>query len=148
MIECKEGWHWSNCSQQCVHVGHCRSVTTCNHVTGLCDVGCEDGWYGIHFSQPCEGHYRGEKKTCSDVKMDCTMFIVVNRVNGNVKLIQPVITRQAIVTKNVKMGFIIEGHCKGGETCNHVTSLCDVGCADGWYGVKCTQQCKGHCRDN
>lgn len=68
MIECKEGWHWSNCSQQCVHVGHCRSVTTCNHVTGLCDVGCEDGWYGIHFSQPCEGHYRGEKKTCRDVK--------------------------------------------------------------------------------
>lgn len=43
-IECIEGWYGVNCSQQCK--GHCRGGTTCNHVTGLCERGCADGWTG------------------------------------------------------------------------------------------------------
>lgn len=33
-----------NCSQQCV--GHCKDNATCNHVTGLCEKGCDAGWTG------------------------------------------------------------------------------------------------------
>lgn len=27
-------------------VGHCKDNTACNHTSGLCDIGCEDGWTG------------------------------------------------------------------------------------------------------
>lgn len=41
---CIEGRYGLNCSLQCV--GHCRDGITCNHVTGLCDGGCDKGWRG------------------------------------------------------------------------------------------------------
>lgn len=41
---CKEGWYGVNCSLRCS--GHCRDNTTCNHVTGRCDRGCDSGWKG------------------------------------------------------------------------------------------------------
>lgn len=43
--ECSVGWHGVNCSQQCK--GHCRDGDTCNHVTGVCDKGCDTGWKGV-----------------------------------------------------------------------------------------------------
>lgn len=43
-LECREGWYGDNCSQQ--FTGHCIDGTTCNHVTGLCDGGCDTGWTG------------------------------------------------------------------------------------------------------
>lgn len=43
--ECSIGLHGANCGQQCK--GHCRDGTTCNHVTGLCDTGCDTGWKGV-----------------------------------------------------------------------------------------------------
>lgn len=42
--ECREGRYGINCSQQCP--GHCIKETTCNHVTGQCDKGCEAEWTG------------------------------------------------------------------------------------------------------
>lgn len=42
--ECTNGWYGVNCSQQCSR--HCRYNTTCNHVTGQCDRGCDAGWAG------------------------------------------------------------------------------------------------------
>lgn len=44
VTECGEGWYGTNCSQQCL--GHCRDGTTCNHVTGQCDRGCDAGLTG------------------------------------------------------------------------------------------------------
>lgn len=44
MLECKEGWYGNNCTEQCTE--HCKDGTTCNHVTGLCDEGCDAGWKG------------------------------------------------------------------------------------------------------
>lgn len=43
-VECREGWYGVNCKQQCV--GYCREGTTCNHVTGQCDRGCDAEWTG------------------------------------------------------------------------------------------------------
>lgn len=38
------GWFGENCSHLCV--GHCRDSVICNHMTGLCDDGCDAGWTG------------------------------------------------------------------------------------------------------
>lgn len=42
ITECGDGWYGITCSQQCA--GHCRSGISCNHVTGQCDGGCDEGW--------------------------------------------------------------------------------------------------------
>lgn len=44
LIECNPGWFDINCSRQCS--GHCKDGSTCNHVTGQCDTGCDAGWTG------------------------------------------------------------------------------------------------------
>lgn len=49
MLACGTGWYGVNCSQPCV--GHCRDGITCNHVTGLCDRGCDAGWTGYMCSK-------------------------------------------------------------------------------------------------
>lgn len=54
-IECIEGWYGVNCSLQCK--GHCRGGTTCNHVTGLCERGCADGWTGSMCEKGIHGDY-------------------------------------------------------------------------------------------
>lgn len=51
-------------------------------MTGLCNGGCAEGWYG-NCSQQCSGH------------------------------------------------------CRNGDTCNHVTGQCDRECAAGWTGLQC-----------
>nr|XP_034319436.1 scavenger receptor class F member 2-like [Crassostrea gigas] len=43
--KCTEGWYGDSCGLQCS--GHCRDGTTCNHVTGQCDIGCAAGWTGV-----------------------------------------------------------------------------------------------------
>lgn len=44
IIECTDGWYGLNCTGQCV--GHCRDDSACNHMTGLCERGCDAGWTG------------------------------------------------------------------------------------------------------
>lgn len=39
------GWYGVNCSRPCV--GYCKDGTTCNHVTGQCNGGCNAGWTAI-----------------------------------------------------------------------------------------------------
>lgn len=43
-IECTDGWYGLNCTQKCD--GHCRDDTACNHMTGMCEGGCDAGWTG------------------------------------------------------------------------------------------------------
>lgn len=43
-LECLKGWYGVNCSRPCV--GHCSDGTTCYHVTGQCDRGCDTGRTG------------------------------------------------------------------------------------------------------
>lgn len=39
------GWYGENCNRRCT--GHCKDGTTCNHVTGQCNEGCDAGWTGF-----------------------------------------------------------------------------------------------------
>lgn len=70
---CGEGWYGMNCSQQCVR--HCRKRDTCNHVTGQCDGGCAEGWYG-NCSQQCLGHCK-DNKHCNHTTGHCDEGCVV-----------------------------------------------------------------------
>lgn len=45
VLECMRSWYGVNCSRPCV--GYCKDNTTCNHVTGQCNGGCNAGWTGI-----------------------------------------------------------------------------------------------------
>lgn len=45
-LDCEEGLYGVYCGQPCV--GHCKDNTSCHHVTGQCDEGCDGGWTGKH----------------------------------------------------------------------------------------------------
>lgn len=49
--ECNYGSYGVNCSKQCT--GHCRDGTSCNHVTGQCNGGCDAGWTGFLCDKEC-----------------------------------------------------------------------------------------------
>lgn len=42
--ECPNGQYGLGCKKRCT--GYCKHNTSCNHVTGLCDLGCADGYIG------------------------------------------------------------------------------------------------------
>lgn len=42
MIYCPLGWFGPSCEREC----HCAGNEHCHVVTGLCPVGCEEGWGG------------------------------------------------------------------------------------------------------
>lgn len=44
ITECEKGWYGDNCRHQCKR--YCKDGTTCNHVNGQCDAGCNAGWTG------------------------------------------------------------------------------------------------------
>nr|XP_034320580.1 scavenger receptor class F member 1-like [Crassostrea gigas] len=80
--ECENGWYGENCSQQCI--GNCMNNSTCNHVTGLCDAGCDFGWTGSicdkecppgHFGTECMGNCSGNcinNTQCDPINGECS----------------------------------------------------------------------------
>ncbi|XP_062593912.1 multiple epidermal growth factor-like domains protein 10 isoform X2 [Saccostrea cucullata] len=53
------------------------------------------------------------------------------------------------------------GHCINNDNCNHISGICDGGCAPGWtgpmcdkecengmYGINCVHNCSGNCYNN
>lgn len=148
-LECEEGWFGVNCSQQCS--GHCRDGSTCNHVTGLCDEGCNAGWtgyicekecddgtYGYNCVNNCSGHCLSEspcnKQTgqcdrgCSPgyTKSDCSKICLSGHYGTD-------------------CSERCSGNCINNEPCDHVSGVCPDGCEDGYTGKQCTNSCvEGH----
>lgn len=56
--ECPPGSFGLNCSTICT--GYCRDP--CNHISGICDSGCLDGWLGQHCKQCKQVYLYGLKK--------------------------------------------------------------------------------------
>lgn len=42
--ECLFGYYGTDCREQCR--GHCKNNKTCDHISGKCPDGCEDGYTG------------------------------------------------------------------------------------------------------
>lgn len=45
-IECSNGQYGPACSGRCN--GHCVNNETCDHVSGVCPSGCQDGFIGSY----------------------------------------------------------------------------------------------------
>lgn len=45
---CPSGYYGEKCMAKCE--GHCYKSKPCNHINGLCDNGCLDGWTGVKCS--------------------------------------------------------------------------------------------------
>lgn len=41
---CTPGYYGPKCKSKCF--GYCKDNEPCNHISGLCDNGCYDGWTG------------------------------------------------------------------------------------------------------
>lgn len=42
-LECDNGWYGFECNETC---GHCRNVTNCSNIDGICLNGCAAGFEG------------------------------------------------------------------------------------------------------
>nr|XP_022303649.1 multiple epidermal growth factor-like domains protein 6 isoform X2 [Crassostrea virginica] len=124
--------------------------------TELCEVivyGCyKDGVFGNNCNTPCSGNCK--TNTCQIQDGSC--FRCKPGWTG--------------ATCNTECGYGFygvdcsqqcSGHCKNNVTCDHLTGVCNDGCAAGWngsfcdkacgvgwYGPDCKLQCFGHCKDN
>nr|XP_022303638.1 receptor-type tyrosine-protein phosphatase alpha-like isoform X2 [Crassostrea virginica] len=121
--------------------------------TELCEVivyGCyKDGVFGNNCNSPCPGNC----KTNSCLILDGSCFECKPGWTG------------ATCNKECDYGSYgvdckqnCPGQCKNNVTCDHLTGLCDGGCAAGWngsycnttcavgwFGPYCKNQCSGHC---
>lgn len=142
-ITCREGWYGDKSSQQCV--GHCRDNTTCNHVIGQCDKGCEagrtgivfcdDGKYGYNCVNNCSGH--------------CMNGSLCNKEHGHCdKGCDPGYTNRdcSMECSSGYFGMKCRGRCSGNcinnDACDHITGICPRGCMDGYIGRHCNISCQ------
>lgn len=44
--ECPTGYFGKSCRERCS--GHCTNNASCDHVSGECSNGCQDGYIGTH----------------------------------------------------------------------------------------------------
>uniref|UniRef100_K1PWX8 Multiple epidermal growth factor-like domains 10 n=1 Tax=Magallana gigas TaxID=29159 RepID=K1PWX8_MAGGI len=162
---CTLGWYGQNCSKKCI--GHCKDNSFCNHVTGMCDKGCDGGWTGELCNEEC--HYGTYGYNC------------VNNCSGHCRNDTPCNKQTGVCDKGCNPGYTgldckgtctlgwygqncskkCIGHCKDNSSCNHVTGMCDKGCDGGWtgklcndecgdgtYGYNCVNNCSSHCLNN
>nr|XP_034322549.1 multiple epidermal growth factor-like domains protein 10 [Crassostrea gigas] len=140
-IKCENGWYGDKCSKKCV--GNCLYNSTCNHVTGHCDVGCDAGWKGSMCDKECENGWFGE--TCGKkCVQNCKNNSTCNHVTGHCDVGCDVGWTGSMCDKECENGRYGEncsqqcvGNCMNNSTCNHVTGNCDGGCGVGWTGSMC-----------
>eukprot|EP00105_Crassostrea_gigas_P043581 XP_019927729.1 PREDICTED: multiple epidermal growth factor-like domains protein 10 [Crassostrea gigas] len=111
-------WYGVNCSRPCV--GYCKDNTTCNHVTGQCNGGCNAGWTGIFCDKECDDGTYG---------YDC-----LNNGSGHCLSGSPCNKQH--------------GHCDRGCNPGYINSDCSRECSSGYFGLGCREQCSGNCVNN
>lgn len=58
--ECPDGRYGLGCNERCT--GYCKHNQSCNHVTGLCDLGCANGFIGAQCNKGNEQCLKKKKK--------------------------------------------------------------------------------------
>lgn len=122
----------------------CAENSTCDHVTGTCNEGCESGWRGPlctdrceagRFGLTCEGTCgRCLKGTCDHVSGVCEHGCARGWMGD---LCEEECTGGLYGTNCSSLC----GHCVNGTPCDAVNGICSQGCAPGWKGVFCTLEC-------
>lgn len=122
----------------------CAENSTCGHVTGTCNEGCESGWRGPlctdrceagRFGLTCEGTCgRCLKGTCDHVSGVCEHGCARGWMGD---LCEEECTGGLYGTNCSSLC----GHCVNGTPCDAVNGICSQGCAPGWKGVFCILEC-------
>nr|XP_034320459.1 multiple epidermal growth factor-like domains protein 10 [Crassostrea gigas] len=143
--KCTEGWYGVNCSQQCS--GHCKDGTTCNHVTGQCDRGCDKGWTGSLCVKECVNGTYGYDcvNNCSG---HCLNSSPCKKQTGHCdRGCNPGYTDKTCSKKCIPGQFgvacseLCSDHCINNGPCDHVSGVCSGGCQDGYLGAQCFNSC-------
>ncbi|KAF4525108.1 hypothetical protein B566_EDAN006331, partial [Ephemera danica] len=140
--DCPAGKHGYMCSERCRVI--CKNQK-CDHVTGECTDGCDNGWQGTNCSIPeCEDGRYG--KNCSMLCSDNCMEYC-NKDNGScVQGCKPgwkgdtCNSECDVGSYGIGCRKKCNGKCKNDETCNAVNGHCFNGCEDGFTGEKCDLQ--------
>lgn len=127
--ECSLGYFGVNCRERCS--GHCLNDKPCDHVSGICTIGCQDGFIGEHCNK-C-------KKPTSSHLCYVVFFLVMkcgdNEQNLKVRLFFSYISACDAGTYGENCAFQCSQNCN--ETCGYIDGSCTA-CKMGWNGYNCS----------
>nr|XP_022312496.1 uncharacterized protein LOC111117633 [Crassostrea virginica] len=157
--KCGNGTYGVNCSEDC---GACLNDTDCNHVTGECPSGCEQGWkktekcdkgcidgrYGNNCGKICNKFCRNQ--TCQQTKGICVYGCLEGYTGEKCNKM----CENGMYGQNCSetCGNCFEstcnnvnGTCAEGCEAGFMKNLCKTSCIDGQYGRDCQFNCSGNC---
>ena len=123
ILECNPGSFGAMCKDVCSQ--HCQDSRSCDHITGTCVGGCQDGWIGSKCT---------ESKPISICRMHAYLLIFCYDLLSNYSYLQECETSK--YGKDCKNSC---GHCVNNDNCNHVNGSCANGCAAGWENDICNK---------
>ncbi|XP_062593937.1 multiple epidermal growth factor-like domains protein 10 [Saccostrea cucullata] len=148
-------------------VGYGRFVIYYNE--RLSGVKYPEGYEEMSYSQLCEVIVEGcsSGKYGENCKMNCSpncFGTLCDIIDGKCMKCRPGWEGEKCQSSCLKESygqdckFRCSGHCKDGQSCDHVTGECVKGCVLGWtgsmcnktcdnghYGINCSSKCSGHC---
>lgn len=116
------------CKERCSE--HCINNERCDHVSGLCPSGCQDGYIGKHCKKSCKEGFYGKNcsnscssncKTCQHTDGLCTCFAGWKGDQC---------TTECIQSYGENCQFSCSIHCIN-ETCERFNGSCIYGCKNG-----------------
>ncbi|XP_041349416.1 multiple epidermal growth factor-like domains protein 10 [Gigantopelta aegis] len=150
MQECPDGQYGKACGKSCADRKCLDSSSSCDHVTGECDSGCQRGYQSVDCTELCSVGTYGyncnascDDRHCSG-NQDCDRFFG-NCTQGCVSGWE--LTDCAVECFDGTYGpecksNCSERHCKGDiKSCDTQTGTCLNGCQSGWKSTSCTVAC-------
>ncbi|GFR78172.1 multiple epidermal growth factor-like domains 10 [Elysia marginata] len=115
---CEEGKYGENCANTCSD--HCGGQDKpCDHVTGVCLLGCRPGYSGQLCDTPCHNTFgRNCARKCSESCKDSGAMSKCDPINGT---------------------------CTSGCLTGYHGDLCDKVCMAGTFGAGCANKCSDRC---
>lgn len=132
--ECSLGHFGVNCRERCS--GHCLNDKPCDHVSGICAIGCQDGFIGKY----CNKCKKKTKKTYIITSLLYCLFPVMkcgdNEQNIKMCLFFSYISACDAGTFGENCAFQCSQNCNG--TCGYIDGSCTA-CKIGWKGYNCSE---------
>ncbi|GFR61714.1 multiple epidermal growth factor-like domains 6, partial [Elysia marginata] len=141
---CDIGKYGSDCSLKC-NTNCAGPDDVCDHITGTCTNGCEDGYrgnmcdkkcptgkYGFGCSQVCNTNCAGSDDACDHIKGTCTNGCEDGYRGDKCNLPCPTGKYGSSCLKTCN------NTCNGSDNaCDHINGTCTNGCEDGYVGDMC-----------
>ncbi|XP_062610269.1 uncharacterized protein LOC134272047 [Saccostrea cucullata] len=114
---CSFGYHGMECKTRCT--GYCLRGSSCNHVSGLCEYGCESGWTAPSCDQQLEKEIDMENISNVSIKRQLVKMDGMDRiVHINAAIIVEIIHDVTRQVGNVKAVYL--------DTLGHFVVVCSL----------------------